>query len=199
MGAVRPVYCQQEINIMGSIRCPEKVLLFCGVIYAPEIDIGEVRADLADAFGPVMSQSDVFAFDMTDYYEGEMGAGLLKIFFAFEENISPEEIVDVKLRTNGMEQKYYGAGETYRRVNLDPGYVALSKMVLATTKDYRHRIYIGRGIFAEVTLNFVKKTFTELPWTYPDFRTQGYIDYFNGLRETYARSVKEKKAVEKNL
>ncbi|HOX29449.1 MAG TPA: DUF4416 family protein, partial [bacterium] len=108
---------------------------------------------------------------------------LKKIFFSFETLTDPARFADIKTTTNEIEQKHLQAGS--RRINLDPGFLTLAKVLLATTKDNVHRIYLRDGIFAEVTLFFRKKTFTPFEWTYPDYRTEGYIEYFNNLREIY--------------
>lgn len=175
---------------MGEIGTPKPVQLFCGAIYNPAAPLDNVKADLEAGFGPADFVSPQFDFDKTSYYEEEMGAGLRKIFVAFEKLIPPEKIVDVKLATNGIEEKYHDGAGGGRLVNLDPGYLALAKMALATTKDNFHRLYLGRGIFAEVTLKFENGSFHPLPWTYPDYCSDGYIDYFNQLRDSYKQKLK---------
>lgn len=179
---------------MGAISTPRPVQLFCGVIFSAGISIQEVKNDLTAAFGPVDSVSDTFEFSFTDYYEQEMGAGLRKIFYSIDKLVPPDFIVDAKLRTNALEEKYLeSAGPSAsRRVNLDPGYVALSKMVLASTKDFFHRIYLKDGIYAETTLNYRKPSFEPFPWTYPDYRSPGYVKFFNDLRELYKNKLKQK-------
>jgi hypothetical protein len=169
---------------MGVPAAPKKVQLFCGVLFNGGADLDSLPGELQNLFGPIESTSAVFDFTYTGYYENEMGAGLRKIFYVFDELIDAERIADIKIETNKLEEKYIGAGGG-RRANLDPGYLDLSKLVLPTTKDRGHRIYLGRGIFAEVTLVFERKTFTPLPWTYADFKSETYIEYFNVLRKRY--------------
>lgn len=177
---------------MGSIERSDPVQLFCGAIFAPDMPLGGVKTALEAAFGPADFESAIFDFVFTDYYEKEMGAGLRKIFWAFERLIDPGEIVEAKLRTHEVEKKYAAGvgGAAGRTVNLDPGYVALPKLVLASTKDYFHRVYLRDGIYAEVTLKYRKPSFEPLPWTYPDYRTPGYIEYFNRLRERYVEKLR---------
>lgn len=181
---------------MAKPTKPEAVNLVCGAIYSPDADIVAVRRRLEETFGPADMESEVFAFDLSDYYEPEMGAGLLKKFFSFEKLIEPETISVIKLATNRIEEGFVFAGTGGRRVNLDPGYVAVSKFVLATTKDYGHRVYLGKGIFAEVTMRFVKGTFIPMEYTYPDHRTEGYIRFLNGVREMYREKLKTQKIKE---
>jgi len=175
---------------MGELKYPKPVQLFCGVIFTARAPLGEIKSTLEASFGPIEFESAVFSFDFTDYYKAEMGGELKKILYAFEKLIPPCDIVDVKLRTNEIESGYMAAvmgagGGSGRLVNLDPGYVDLPKMVLASTKDFFHRIYLRDGIYAEVTLNYKKPSFTPFPWTYPDYKTAEYIGFFNELRARY--------------
>jgi hypothetical protein len=179
---------------MGDTKEPKPVQLFCGVIYAPRAPLVEIKSGLEKSYGQIDFESAVFDFDFTDYYSLEMGEGLKKIFYAFEKLIPPHEISDVKLKTNEMENRFRGSGEAGqagggRLVNLDPGYVTLAKMVLATTKDFYHRISLPNGIFAEVTLNYRKRTFSQNPWTYPDYTTPEYMGFFNELRARYKSKI----------
>jgi len=176
---------------MGRISQPQPVQLFCGAIFSPGTDIDSLKSLLAEEFGGIDLESEIFSFDQTDYYAEEMGENLEKIFFSFKEPVDPGSIVDVKLRTNELELRFSaGGGDVKRTVNLDPGYVSLSKMVLATTKDNYHRIYLRDGIYAEVTLKFTKKSFRPFDWTYPDYRTEGYIGFFNDLRAKYREKLR---------
>ncbi len=112
-----------------------------------------------------------------------MGPGLQRQFISFKKPISPLELVRIKLWCNAVEQRRFSSGGK-RCVNIDPGYLTLSKLVLATTKDHQHRLYLGKGIFAEVTLRFRDKTFMKWEWTYPDYCTPEYIAIFNHIRNT---------------
>jgi hypothetical protein len=100
----------------------------------------------------------------------------------------PDAFADIKIKTNEIEEKLKG-GEN-RTVNVDPGYIALSKLALATTKDYVHRIYVGKGMYAEVTLYFKDGTFQSFPWTYPDYKTPEIISIFNHIRGIYRQQIK---------
>ena len=176
---------------MGEVRTPQRVQFFCGVIYAPQAPVAKIRSELESLFGPIEFESPVFNFDFTDYYREEMGSELEKIFFAFENLLLPDEIVEAKIKTNEIESRYAlfdNIGEG-RIANLDPGYVTLAKMVLATTKDFAHRIYLRDGIFAEITLTFKKHGFTDFPWTYPDYKTNEYLSFFNELRARYKNKL----------
>lgn len=172
---------------MGTAKTPDPVLLFVGAILSsPDLD-GAVRDALAGEFGEIETESRTFSFDHTQYYEEEMGAGLAKKFYAFRKLIDPARIADIKLQTNVLEKRLFSTTDTprRRRANLDPGYISLSHLVLATTKNHAHRVYLRDGIYAEVTLRFHEGAFRPWEWTYPDYRTPEYIEFFNGLRKRY--------------
>jgi hypothetical protein len=148
-------------------------------------------------YGPVVLQSPVFDFVETQYYEAEMGADLRKQFFAFERLIDPALLVDIKLDTNRLECEYAAklGAAVPRPLNLDPGYLNLGKWVLATTKDQAHRLYLGRGIFAEVTLSYSHGEWRPWPWTYPNYRRDDYRVFFADARTAYARLLRGREQV----
>ena len=177
---------------MGTVREPESVKYFTGVLFpGPEYG-ATICSQIENNISEIEYKSDIFEFRVTDYYSDEIGPRIYKQFLVFKGLHRPEYIVDIKLKTNELEKELaliLNCGYP-RPVNLDPGYVTLSKMVLATTKDYSHRIYIGRGIYAEVTLYFRDGTFTPWPWTYPDYRSEDYILFFNTLRHKYKKELR---------
>lgn len=148
---------------------------------------------LADAFSPIDLASGLIPFDFTAYYEQEMGPGLLRKFVTHERLISPGDLAGIKLRTNQLEAELARelAPSVPRPVNLDPGYLDGSKVVLATTKDYVHRIYLGQGIYAEVTLIYKKGSFVPTPWTYRDYATPPYLAFFAQARARYLEQLKD--------
>jgi len=174
---------------MGEIKKTSPVQLFCGLIFAPRTPLEDIKSKLKNSFGAIDYESDVISFNFTDYYTPEMGDRLNRVFYAFENLIQPDEIAAIKIKTNEMEKLYLHEDAKGRRANIDPGYITLAKMVLATTKDYNHRIYLRDGVFAETTLNFRKPTFEPYPWTYPDYKTPEYIVFFNKLRELYKKKL----------
>lgn len=170
---------------MGKPRRHPPVKLICGMISAHEELFEKASRLLQERFGEIDLKSEVMPFDHTDYYAKEMGEGLKRLFVSFSRLIPPESLAEIKLFTNGIESMFLKPGTENRMINLDPGYVAPNKLVLATTKDYAHRIYLGKGIFAEVTLKFYNGSFRPWEWTYPDYRTEGYIEFFNRVRRIY--------------
>jgi hypothetical protein len=174
----------KELMSMGMVRLPSPVQLFCALLIAPNISRGDVEVVLAQTFGPLVLRSTPLPFTQTTYYAHEMGEGLTRVYLAFDPLISIAELAAVKHTTNRLEALWAVHGGQ-RRVNLDPGYLNLAKVVLATTKDYAHRLYIGAGMFAEVTLSYRQKSFQPLDWTYPDYRLPTTLTFFNQLREHY--------------
>ncbi len=172
---------------MGSIRPPKPVKLIVGMLAGrPEWFEAAERLLVGD-FGPIDLASDLIPFAFTDYYTPEMGPSLLRKFVTHDRLISPEELALIKLGTNAMEDALASmlAAPVPRPVNLDPGYLDGSKLVLATTKDYAHRIYLDHGIYAEVTLTYTKGSFVPMPWTYQDYRTESYLAFFARARARF--------------
>ena len=176
---------------MGTIleRLPVKAIT--GVL-TPEPDIlPTVYQQLTDHFGPIDFTSDFIPFTYSTYYETEMGKGIHRQFISFERLIDPGTLASKKLITNQVEQTFLKDSTTQRRVNLDVGYLCLAKLVLASTKDHAHRIYLNDGIYAEITLRYYHKTFQPWEWTYPDYRSPTYIDIFNHIRTIYRGQLKK--------
>ncbi|MFO7870927.1 MAG: DUF4416 family protein [Kiritimatiellia bacterium] len=170
---------------MGRINAVRPVKLFCGIIGESDAIMGEARALLESTFGPVETSGGPFVFDDTDYYKEEMGPNLLRTFVSFRGWVDPAELAETKVTANGLEERLSASegGVVKRRVNLDPGYLGLGKIVLATTKDQYHRIYLGRGIYGEVTLRYRKGLWTPFEWTYPDYRSGKYKAFFDEVRQ----------------
>lgn len=171
---------------MRKIKKPLPVKLIMGMI-SPNADLfDQLTQTLVEKFGPVDLKSNVFNFDKTDYYEEEMGKDLKRQFLSFCELIETRELVEIKLFTNSMEEKFsLSKDEPSRLINLDPGYLDCTKLVLANTKDSPNRIYLRERIYAEITLYFSQGTFKFRPWTFPDYKTREYIETFNQIRKLY--------------
>ena len=171
---------------MGKIKKPLPVKLIMGMI-SPNVEVfDQVTQILVGKFGPVDLKSNVFNFDKTDYYEEEIGRNLKRQFVSFCELIKAREIVEIKLFTNTVEEKFsLSRDEPSRLINLDPGYLDCTKLVLASTKDSPNRIYLRDMIYAEIILFFSQGTFKFRPWTFPDYKTREYIEAFNQIRKLY--------------
>ncbi len=183
-------YRAATLPAMARIRAAQPVKLIVGLLGGDVDLLRRARQLLAHEYGTVDLESDFWPFEETDYYAAEMGPGLQRWFLSFERLVRPEALVEIKRRTNELESKIAEQcllPERPRPVNLDPGYVSLAKLVLATTKDRDHRIYLGGGIYAEVTLHYRDKAWQAWPWTYADYRRPEYLAWFERVRSVYRK------------
>lgn len=155
---------------------------FCGILINDSINIVEFNAVLKSEYGNIELISDIFNFTETDYYYNEMG-DIKRYWVIFEDRKNLDKLSDYKILANKIEAKYLSS--TGRNVNIDPGYMTEAKVVLASTKNFTHRIYIGKNIFAEVTLYFKKGSFRDWPWSYADYKSEYGIKFFNNIRKEY--------------
>lgn len=172
---------------MAPPREPLPVKIFVGLLARAAPLLDACREDLIVRYGPVDLESEPLPWTGTDYYKEEMGSPLFRKFIFFKRLCDPGELVAVKEYSLELEERYArqtSAGPR-RQINIDPGYVTEAKVVLSTTKDFSHRVYIGRRIYAEATLQYDKKRrmFVVLPHTYPDFRTAESLQLFTKARE----------------
>jgi hypothetical protein len=159
-----------------------KALLLVGALYAREDCFNQARELLVKEFGPTMLETEPRPWDHTDYYGEELGPDILRRFLFFREPIGQGELAEIKVATIAIEKGLSEGGR--RTVNLDPGYMTPAKLVLASTKDYSHRVYLGRGVFAEVALAYVKNDgFKPFPYTYRDYCNAHYLKLFDEVRE----------------
>lgn len=170
---------------MGKVLPPPMVKPIFGLLYQDESLYEEVLRMIEFRFGSIDYLSDPFPFTETNYYENEMGADLTRRFLSVSELIYPDRIIHFKQMSNQWEEQF--AKQGHRQFNLDPGYLAGANLVLASTKNFSHRIYLGRGIYAEVTMRYEKGHFTRLPWTYPDYFN--HRDVFQDIRQIYKKQV----------
>ena len=178
---------------MGIAEIAEPVCLICGITYNSLINQDNALKELEQHFGPIELRSDTFSFNFTDYYQEEMGEDLKKLFVSFRALIAPEEIITAKIITNDLELEH--SKNEQRNVNFDPGYIELAKLILATTKNFDHRVYLGRGIYGDVHLRFRGGTFRPLEWTYPDYSQKLAINFFSDVRSWYRTALAAQKGV----
>jgi hypothetical protein len=179
---------------MGQTRQPLKAKLFVAMLIAPDgMDkIDSFDRALEEPFGPIDLKSPHWPFDFTEYYTPEMGPNLIRRIVSFENIIDPAFLVRAKLITNDLERQFTRQlrGENQGRIiNLDAGYLTLGQILLATTKSYSHRIYLDQGIWAEVTLRFLKGRYEKWEWTYPDYADGRYNDFWLEMREKIKNST----------
>ncbi len=175
---------------MKPVRAPEEekydppplAKIFCGFIYVPDLNLAEVLRVLVEMWGPVEFISRRIPFDYTRYYEKEMGPSLSRKFVTFQNEVDQESLPRLKWdakRVEGLFERSSGG----RRVNIDPGFLLLERLVLATTKPFSHRPYLAKGIYADVTLVYKQKSYRPLDWTYPDYGAPDTVSMMNRLRE----------------
>jgi hypothetical protein len=174
---------------VGKTKLPEPVKLFAGLISNDAALMEAAKGVLEKRFGTVDFESELFDFDFTTYYNKEMGSGLKRKLLTFKKLLRLENIKSLKILTNNLERKFSAQGK--RRINIDPGYISLGKLVLLTTKDHYHRLYLGKGIYAEVTLYYKDKGFQSFEWSYPDYKSKRYTEFFNKVRKTYHSQLTE--------
>src|ERR1051326_6742025 len=171
---------------MAEIRQFNAVKLFVGVLISHAKLLPDVEKRLIEGYGPIDHRSAVIPFDFTDYYEPEMGDIIDRILFSFERLIEADRLPEIKRETNRIEDEFAPMYSAVKRpVNLDPGYIEQAKVILASTKNFYHRIYLDSGIFAEVTMHFKNNTFQFFPWTYPDYQSKEYQEFFQKMRHIY--------------
>lgn len=165
--------------------------LVCGIIASKDRYFKRAEERLVGLYGPLDLSSPLFEFVFTDYYEKEMGQNLKRRFLSFVDLRAPEELSKIKIQTNALEQEIREEMKADRRVlNLDPGLLTASALIMATAKDFSHRIPLKDGIYAHLEFLFGKKDIRRLDWTYPDYETEGYQQFFLEVRQIYLSQVK---------
>jgi len=176
---------------MAVPTSPLPVCRFAGLLAGSEEQLAAARFELAQWYGKIDDASDILPFTFTQYYDEEMGKNLLRQWVRFEALFNPEHLAKCKLETNMAETllaRQFAdktAKVAQRPINIDPGYVHRYKVILATTKDHAHRVYIAEGIYAEVTLHWHQNRWTPWPWTYVDYQSETAQAFFQKARTAY--------------
>ena len=152
---------------MATITSPGLVKPLFGLLYQKPADFERAWQRIESQFGRMDFCSEAFEFVETDYYEEEMGKDLRRRYLSLETLMVPDQLVHYKQLSNLWEEEFSVEGR--RTVNIDPGYLGPANLVLASSKHFSHRLYLGRGIYADVTLIYAHGTYQDLPWTYPDY------------------------------
>lgn len=180
---------------MWELKTPGRVKLIVGILAADAGCLESAVETVEQKFGKIDLKSDVWDFSQTDYYKDQTGGEILKQFVSLERTISPGRLAKIKLKTNRIEKLLAEelAATVPRPVNLDPGLIEPSKLILATTKNYSHRIYIGKKIYAEVTLIYDKGKWQGFDYTYPDYQQECYFDFFSKVRIKLKEQLKSRR------
>ncbi len=178
---------------MGQVQEPKPVKFIVGILAISEEILAQASELIARQLGAVESASEVWPFSSTEYYAKEMSKRLLRQFISLAQLGEPTDIVKLKLACNSAEladARRRGRG-LRRAINLDPGYVTPAKLVLASTKDYSHRVYLGRGIYGEVTLQYGHGVWQSFPWSYPDYAEPRYHGFFSQARRRLLEQLRK--------
>lgn len=170
---------------MGQVQPHPPVLLIVAAFSRHDEALAWGAEQAQRAWGPIALRSEAFAFDQTDYYTPSMGSGLRKEFWVFQRPFDPADLPDVKRTTSDWEADYAALARhpESRPLNLDPGYLTPAKLVLASTKDHAHRVYLRDGIYAEVTLYYQGGAWRAREWTFPDYRRADYQHFLSQARD----------------
>jgi len=183
---------------VGRLFLPKPAKLIISMFTSDKCIFSLYKEELIKRFGEVDIESDIQLFNFTDYYEEEFGKNLMQKIFSFSTLIKIGEFAEIKIITNSIEKNFKNENiknnTTYpkRKINLDPGYITLDKYILASTKNGPSRIYLKQGIYAEITLRFINKSFVTCEYTYPNYKTNEYINYLNLVRHKYKLQLREK-------
>lgn len=178
---------------MAVPASPMPVCRFAGLLAGSEEELAAARFELQQWYGKVDDVSEIIPFSFTDYYDGEMGGNLLRQWVRFGALFNPEHLAKCKLETNMAEtllaRQFAPKRGVARPINIDPGYVHRYKVILATTKDHSHRVYVGEGIYGEVTLHWHQNKWTPWPWTYADYQSPTASQFFERARTAYLEQL----------
>ncbi len=174
-----------------DLRIPPKALLVAGIIFSPKVSLEAISSRLEMVFGDIILQAGPVPFTWTDYYEKEMGPGLKRCFMAFDSLVAQDALTHAKLKAMDLEEKWTEQGA--RKVNIDPGILTAERLVLATTKNFTHRIYLGKGIFGDLTLVYQRGSFSFLDWTYPDYKSEIALSFLSQARKMYLKMIKQQR------
>jgi hypothetical protein len=177
---------------MGQVQIAQKAILFAGLLYNDTVALQNVCERLQNSYGKISLYSRSFRFTETDYYAEEMGRDLTRIWVGFDTLIYRERIVGIKHQCNELEESF--TRQRKRNVNIDPGYLTLGKVVLATTKDNQHRLYLDDGIYGEVTLRYRNRSYDPWEWTFKDYRRDEAVQFFIQLRSLYRGQLRDGEA-----
>ena len=179
---------------MGELRSILPVTPLVALLAQRDAFFDAARAPLETLLGPIKFESELYDFARTEYYDTEMGLGPKRKFFAFDRKADPAELADWKLATNALEKTLAPllapSGQPARPINIDPGYVTSAKLLLASTKDFAHRIYLRDNIYAEITLNFRAGKWLHHYFTFPDFKSGAYDAFLKKVRDHHMHTTR---------
>ena len=162
----------------------ESVKLFVAVLWSREETLQNALRHMESAWGAVDYSGPDRPFNLTDYYEKEMGSDLKRRLVSFRELFPPDRIGEAKHMANNIEDASADSG---RAVNLDVGYLDHNKIVLASFKGAGQKIYLGNGAWADLVARYRSGRYQPFEWTFPDFKDGRYDTELKEIREIYRR------------
>ncbi len=173
---------------MGILHPHPPVKLICGLLCHPDQPVQAVHLAIEKRWGPIAAQTEWFDFSHTPYYRKEMGDGLKKQYLSIDPLVPIDRMPEIKLESNETEKRFTRDGN--RRANIDPGYLADAKILMITTKNLAHRVYVGRNLFVDLQLIYKKDSYYPMPWAFADMREPKVIQFFNTVRERYQEQLR---------
>jgi len=175
---------------MSVSKAPKPVRPIANFFFANALRWEQAVSDFDERLGTRCFTSNPEAFTTTDYYEREMGKGVMRIFAAWWKLIDPVELIDIKQLAWEIETKHKN-NNGGRIVNIDPGIISEGHLILATGKAAFHRPYLGKGVYADLTLIYHNGSYRPLNWTYPDYAGENIISLMNRLRTDYLKDRRD--------
>jgi hypothetical protein len=173
---------------LGTIHSHPPVKLIIGVLRCADQPVEDIHRAIENRWGPIESQTDGFDFSHTSYYEDEMGRGLIKHYLGIGLLVDVDRMTAIKIESNDMEKEFTKDGR--RRANIDPGYLADAKILMMTTKNLAHRVYVGRNLYVDLQLIYKKDSYYPMPWAFADMREPAVIRFFNAVRKRYQEQLR---------
>lgn len=168
-----------------DLKDPGPAKLICGLLFNDSLKGKEAVSALEKTFGTVDFSSPLFPFDMTEYYNKETGNNIKRLFISFKNLVPQDTLAEIKIKCREIEFTF--SKKRQRSVNIDPGILTAERIVLATSKNFTHRIYIGSGVHADLSLIYQGKSFRELPWTFADYKKKEVIEFWNQVRSVFMK------------
>jgi len=168
---------------------PIPVKYIFGVLYSDETQLAKARHILEQTYGPFDYKTEKYPFEITDYYEPEMGSPIYRLFYSLKQPANPNLLARIKIECNDIEEALAVSGN--RTVNIDPGYMDYDKFILASAKYNAQKVYMDYGIWADVTLYYRKGHFDPSVWCFPDFKDGRYEDAFLHIRAKYKGQLRK--------
>lgn len=178
-----PVGCDQTAT-MARVQKPPPGRLIISVIYSSMDALADALNVLERKFGRVQFETPEIPCAETSLYGEEMGGELLRRFFSFDKMVARDGLPSIKGLCHKIEPQFADRVDDYlfRTVNLDPGILTPANLVMASHREYNHRVYLNNGVFAELALVYSRGRFVRLPWTCPDFYGAEAIEFFGRVR-----------------